>query len=213
MAAKSARSDKWFARLDGPQDFLRQKCKTLAEALDVVSCLGTFHTGKKDENPHCHIVIQLNANPQKQTFALRLKNLFSVEKRTQYALDVWDGNRALGAVSYLFHEENAEILVNKGFTDEDIEAAKHANACVQRVIAINKEKASVKFIDRAIEHYAGSTPTKYELLEYMMTLCKAGDLYWPGTFRAKQMIEEVFIKLSPNMDDIVRDFYSEMWKI
>lgn len=197
VATKSTRSKFWFARIDGPEEFLRQKCNALAEQIDCISCLAAYHTGAQKENPHAHIVIELSSEPQKQTYAVRLKNLFNIEKRSQYSLEVWDGKRGPGACSYLFHEDDARILVRKNFTDDDIRSARDANEVVQRVIAANKEKASNKFVDKAIAKFPdGSTPR--ELLAYMLKLCKEGELYWPGTFRAKQLIEEVIIKTTPD---------------
>lgn len=198
-ATKSTRSSFWFARIDGPKDFLADKCKTLAEWIDLSSCLAVYHVGDTKENPHCHMVVELKSAPQKQTFAVRLKGLFAIEKRSQYALDIWDGKRGAGACSYLFHEDGAEILVNKGHSDDDITLARSANDAVKRVIAVNKEKASGRFVEKALGHF-DSCPTERAALQYMMTLCRSGDLYWPGTFKAKQMIEEVIIKMTDKDD-------------
>ena len=199
-------------RIDGPEEFLRQKCKALAESADIVACLAAYHTGAKGENPHTHIVFELISEPQKQSVADRLKRLFNVEKRSQYALDVWDGRRGAGACSYLFHEDSAQILVNKGHSDEDIAIARSANDAVKRVIAVNKEKASTKFVDKALSHFEGSRPTERELLGYMLELSRNGDLYWPGTFKAKQMIEEVRIRMSEDIESLTDEFYFKIFR-
>lgn len=211
MATKASRSKFWFVRIDGPEEFLRQKCKALAESADVAACLAAYHVGSKGENPHTHIVFELISEPQKQSVADRLKRLFAIEKRTQYALDVWDGKRGAGACSYLFHEDGVKILVNKGHSDEDIALARSANDAVKRVIAVNKEKASTKFVDKALSHFE-SIPTERELLSYMMSLCRAGDLYWPGTFKAKQMIEEVRIRMSDDIESLTDEFYFKIFR-
>lgn len=211
-ATKSSRSKFWFVRIDGPKEFLTEKCKVLAGQIDVSACLAAFHVGDKKENPHTHIVIELTSEPQKQSFAVRLKGLFAIEKKSQYALDVWDGKRGAGACSYLFHEDNVEILVNKGHSDEDIALARAANDAVKRVVAVNKEKASTKFVDKALEHFADSEPSERDLLSYMMGLCRSGDLYWPGTFRAKQMIEEVRIRMSADIERLVDEFHFKIFR-
>lgn len=213
-ATKSTRSAYWFVRVDGPKDYLTSQCKTLVEKIDVISCLAAFHVGDKKEHPHLHMVVQLNSSPQKQSFAVRIKELFNIEKRSQYALDVWDGQRGAGACSYLFHEESAEILVNKGFSEDDIAVARAANDAVQRVVAINKDKASNKFVDKALSYFVDKTPMKYDILHYLMKLCKDGECYWPGSFRAKQLVEEVQIKLSGTgieFDCLVQEFYNKMF--
>lgn len=195
MAAKSTRSKFWFVRVDGPKEFLQKKANELAEKLDTKAILGAYHTGKTKENPHIHFVIELDSEPQKQSFAVRMKTLFNIEKRSQYAIDTWDGKRGAGACSYLFHEQDADIVVNKGFDDSDIDAAKQANEITQRVMAANKERASGKYVEKALAKFEGQYPNEKQLLEYMMTLAKDGELYWPGTYKAKQLIEEVQIKL------------------
>jgi len=199
-ATKSTRSSYWFVRVDGPLEFLREKCKEHSQHIDVVAMLAAYHVGQKKENPHCHFVVQLSSSPQKQSYAVRLKGLFAIEKRTQYALDTWDGNRGAGACSYLYHEDGAEILVNKGFTEQELADARSANIAVQRVIAVNKEKASNKFVDKAIAHFKEGSVTNRELLSYFMRLCKDGECYWPGVYRAKQLIEEVRIKMADDQD-------------
>lgn len=223
LATKASRSRYWFARIDGPKEFLQEKCKVLAEQIDVSACLAAFHVGDSKENPHCHIVLELQSSPQKQSLAVRLKGLFAIEKRSQYALDIWDGKRGAGACSYLFHEDSAEILVNKGHSDEDIANARNANEVVKRVIAVNKEKASTKFVDKAIAYFAQDRdgcsacnftggPCDRELLGYMMRLCREGELYWPGMFRAKQMIEEVRIRMADDVEALTNEFYFKMFR-
>lgn len=210
-AVKSTRSKFWFVRVDGPEEHLKAKCTELSRKIDTVSMLAAYHLGEKKDNPHCHFVIELSNQPQKQSLAVRLKALFGIEKRSQYSIDVWDGERGAGACSYLFHEDDAKILLNKNFTEHDIDTARIANQSVQRVLAINKEKASGKFVDKAMEYYPDGA-TSRELLSYMLKLCKEGSLYWPGTFRAKQMIEEVIIKTSIDHETLVEDFYFKIFR-
>lgn len=204
------RSKFWFCRVDGPEQHLRDKCSELSGKIDTIAMLAAYHLGSTKENPHCHFVIQLSSEPQKQSFAVRIKQLFGIEKRSQYALAVWDGNRGAGACSYLFHEEGAPIIVNKGFSDSDIDAARQANETVQRVLAVNKERASHKFVDKAINHFA-EPPSTEELVEYMVELCRNGELYWPGTFRAKQLIEEVRIRTTECPRAYARLLYEKMF--
>lgn len=216
-ASKSVRSKFWFVRVDGPKEFLEKKAKELADKLDTVAILGAYHQGQTKENPHIHFVIELDSEPQKQSFAVRMKTLFNIEKgkRSQHAIDVWDGKRGAGACSYLFHEQDACIIVNKGFSDSDIDDAKQANEIVQRVVSVNKQRASHKFIDKAVVKFEGQYPKEKELLEYMMRLCKEGELYWPGTYRAKQLIEEVQIMLCGEdeleLNILVDNMARKMW--
>lgn len=202
--SKALRSKLWFVRFDGEKEFLRSKCVELSQCLDVVSMLAAYHVGNTKENPHTHFVIELSSEPQKQSFAVRLKKLFGLEQGNRnYALDVWDGDRDKGAVSYLFHEDTplSELfLVNKGFTEAQISAASAANKAVQKVVAMNKEKASNKLVEKALTEFAGKRPDRLEILEYMLRLCHNGENHLPKEFCLKHYVEEVYFKLTPTRE-------------
>lgn len=219
-AAKSVRSKRWFVRVDGPKEFLTLKCGELADSVDVCSMLAAFHVGEKKEKPHIHFVIELRyerdaLGPQKQSFADRVKKLFNIDKKTQYSVDVWDGIRGKGACSYLFHEEDPPILVNRGFTDQDIMEAKAANEAVQAVVAINKERASNKLVDRAIERFKDMTVTRHDIVYYFLQLIHAGEHYHPGPFRFKSLVEEVLIKMQTpgSLEDFAYDYENSLWRV
>lgn len=211
-ALKSTTSSSWFCRVDGDVDVLRPKVTQLAGCIDVVSLIVTHHTGKKKENPHIHFCINLNYEPQKQSFAVRIKKLFEVVDRG-YALDVWDARRAeYGAVSYLFHEEDAPLLCSKGWELSEIQAAKHI--AEQTNIAVNeqKEKASTKLVDKALVQFFGQVPTKMEVFKFMLISVHKKESYWPGQYKIKQMVEEVEIKLSDNINNLAYHLYNEIWR-
>ena len=193
-------------RADGPEEFLRQKCGELSKWIDVEAVLAVYHVGGSKEKPHCHAVIQLSSEPQKQSFDKRIKGIFGIEKRTQYSTKVWDGNRDVGAASYLFHESDERIIVSKAWSDDEIKAAQAANAAVQKVIALNKERASNKLVDKALEVFVGKSPTKLQILKFMLQACRDGENYYPGSYVLKKYVEEVELKLTTK-DDF--DAYAE----
>lgn len=213
--SKSERSALWFCRVDGEKSALEVAVKQLSQSLDVVYLLAAYHVGEKKENPHCHFVIMLSATPQKQSFALRVKQLFKVEKKSQYALSIWDGDKESGATSYLFHEDDTPIICNKGFTTDEIDAARKANAAVQKVIAINKEKAQNKLVDKAIQAFAkGEKPRRAEILEFMLIAIRRGENYHPGNFLLKKFVEEVELRLLAD-DDIyqyAQNLAATLWR-
>jgi len=199
------RSKYWFARIDGEKDFLRQKCEELSQCIDVVSLLAAYHTGKKKENPHVHICVELNYTPQKQTFAVRLKDMFRIVQKTQYALELWDSDKEKGAPSYMYHEDDAIVLCTTGFTQAQLDAAQTANAAVQKVVAMNQEKSQHKLIERALEEFKGHMrPERIDILEFMLTCIHKGENYHPGTFMLKRYVEEVELKLLPGFE--IRDY-------
>lgn len=202
VSAKDVKSRLWFVRADGQKSFLKEKCELLARGLDVVRCIAAYHTGKTGENPHTHICIEIRNEIQKQSFAIRIKNLFEIVKKSQYALDVWDGHDGKGAMSYLYHEENAEILCNKGFTDTQLAAAKEANAAVQAVVAVNQERASNKLVEKALTRFEGEKPDRIDILYFMLQAINSGENYHPGSFMLKKYVEEVQIKLIKTEDEL-----------
>lgn len=218
VATKSERSKYWFVRVDGPKEFLTSKCVELGSAIDIFAILAAYHTGKSKENPHCHFVVELKyekdqEGPQKQSFADRIKKVFGITNKNQYSLQKWDGVRGAGAVSYLFHEEDVSILVNKGFTDEDISAAKLANDAVQKVVNVNAERASGKLVQRALEHFKNGG-TRHEILVFMLKEIKEGNSYHPGMYRLKTFVEEVELKLkSPDeLEEYAWDLEKNLWR-
>jgi len=215
IMSKSVKSNKWFVRIDGSLEEMTSKCITFSRCIDVVAMLAYYHTGSKKENPHIHVVVETQTIVQKQSFALRLKNHFTnIVKKTDYSCGVWDGNREMGAVSYMFHEEDVKLVVNKGFTDEQLRLASKANDAVQKVVAMNKEKASNKLVDSAVEHFKDQYPVKTDILAFMLRRCKSGDNYYPGEFMLKKFVEEVELKLvnEAQFDGMVWSMSKRLWR-
>jgi hypothetical protein len=214
VASKSTKSSKWFARIDGEVEYLRPKMLAFASQIDVQSILSTHHTGKKKENPHCHCVIEMATEVQKQSFALRLKRHFEVVDRG-YALDTWDGRKAeYGAVSYLYHEDDAPTLVSKNWSPEDLAEARRIAKDANAVIEKAKDKASIKWVDKALDHFSNweTEPTQYQVFSYLLEEVHARRTYWPGGFKAKQLVEEVGIKLTPNLSAMTNQLYNTIWR-
>lgn len=211
---KSDRSKFWFVRSDGPEEFLRQKCGELATGIDVKAVLAVYHLGDSKENPHMHACVELSSEPQKQSFDVRIKKLFAIEKRSQYSTKVWDGIRDAGAGSYMFHEAEAKVLCNKGWSEADLDAAKVHCAAVQKVVAMNRERASGKLVDKALSHFANRDPTRYEILTFMLKECRDGNAYFPGSFRLKSFVEEVQLKLTDaeTFDAYASAMFAQLWR-
>lgn len=202
--AKSVKSNLWFIRIDGQKEHLQQKCLELSRGIDTISLLAFYHVGGNKENPHCHICIETNVQIQKQSFAIRIKSLFGIEKKSQYAIQPWDGNRTSGAVSYMFHEDTAELLCNRGFTEPELQSARQSNDAVQRVVAINKEKASHKLVEKAYE-YAMKDVKRFDafkILSFMLCEIKEGNNYHPGDYMLKRYLEEIEVRMCNDIEGL-----------
>lgn len=220
MATPRVVSDCWFVRVDGVESFLRQKCGELSRWIDVSICHGVYHAGASKENPHTHIIIKLLGSLQKQSFDIRIKKLFEVEKRSQYSTKLWDGNYGEGAGSYLYHESNdSPVLCSKGLTELHIQQFKDANASVQKVVALNKAKANTKLIDFAMEEFQNASWNNYDMEKdifmYMLKRCKDGLNYYPGDGLLKRYVQEVHLKLCPdqNFEGYAESAYNRIWRL
>jgi len=209
-----ARSKMWFCRIDGHEEFLTEKLMSMLQAvawLDITRLLACLHKGSSKENPHAHFVIELVSDLQKQSFDARFKNLFKPSKSTDWSTKVWDG--ADSACSYLFHEDTTPI-VNKGFTQMEIDKFIKLNQDVQAVVKVNNEKGAGRSVQRILTKLQGMYMmdnglryvTRLDIAKLFIKDIYEGVMYEPGDFRLKALIEEVYIK-TRHVDDL--DNYSE----
>lgn len=223
--AKSVRSTHWFCRFDGTKEVLTTKCAELESAvawLDVLRWLAVYHTGKRGENPHIHFIMELNGAIQKQSFDVRAKKYFDIEKKSDYSTKHWDGNLA-GAGSYLFSDKDAEILRNKGFTEADLSEMREANDKVQEIVVENKKRASGKLVDKAMEWWSKEYPDKQfrsgsdqlRVFRYMLTQIRDGQNWHPGMFQIKKYVEEVTIKLcaDSHWSEYVEHQFNQLFRV
>lgn len=188
-----AKSHNWFVRIDGPHEHIRNKMKDVLGWIDTQKLLGVLHVGEKKDNPHVHFVLQLSSQLQKQSLDVRLKKLFGVSG-TQYSSKEWDGQD--GACSYMFHESDDmdNIVASKGFVQADIERYKELNKKTQEVIAVNKEKASGRVVERILR-IAQPEWTRREIGYEILRRVREGEIYEPGDFQLRKYIEEIYMKM------------------
>lgn len=206
--AKASVSRHWFIAVDGEKDFLRQKWMEYSRQSGVVQLFVVSHSGSTGDNPHVHVLLQEQDAVQKQSLDVRLKKFFEITnaKTQHYSSKVWDGNTSSeGAGSYLFHEVGAEILVNVGVSEEHVVLMRKAHEAVQKVVAVNKQKASGKLVERALDHFRKPEVihqlrviTPANIAHWMLVEIHEGRNYYSGEFRLKSFVEEVVIKLKPS---------------
>jgi len=191
----TTRSNKWFARITVPHEFAKSKINDVLSWIDLTSLLVATHVGERNEGEHIHLVVMLTSNLQKQSFDVRLKNLYGVKGNAFYSSKPWDGNDS--ACSYLFHDPNAQIIANKGYTESDLDRFRKLNADVQKVIAINKDRASNRHADKLVE-WAGETGvglSRYAIYKEIMRRVREGEMYYPGEYNLKKLVEEVYVRI------------------
>lgn len=191
------KSRKWFVRIDGAHDWLVERVKIMLGWVDLLRLLACLHVGEKKDNPHVHFVIELSSELQKQSFDVRIKKVFQGISGSLYSSKQWDGDDA--ACAYMFHECDDSVCGNKGFSEDDIARFRALNAATQKVVEVNKGKASGRIVDRVLQEV---TPqwTRYDIGKRMLGMIRDGEFYEPGDFVLKKFIEEVYMKSRAQKD-------------
>jgi len=193
-----ALSRHWFTQVDGPYEFIKEKLMLLSVELEVA--LAVYHKGEKGDNPHFHMVSTHSKEIQKQSWDVKLKKLFQVSG-AQFSSKIWDANLdSEGAGSYLFHEDpdNAPILLQKGVSADKIQKLKDVAKVVNKVIAVNREKAETKIPMKVMEkwHFSGKPQWgNQDIVECICKMARLGECYLPKTdWQWKAYIEEVKLR-------------------
>lgn len=153
------------------------------------------HKGSHGENQHIHFCIELTKTIQKQSFDVRVKKLFKlIGGNAEFSSKVWDLKPE--ACSYLFHEDDVVILLNKGYSDEDIEFFKKLNERTQQIVEANKSAGANKSVLRIME-IVGPDCRYDEIINCILDQVREGQMYHPG-FRMPNLIQEIYIKTRSN---------------
>lgn len=184
-------ANSFFCRISYQHAELQGPLNALAAWVDMAKVIVATHKGDTKEHEHIHMCVELTTTIQKQSFDVRLKKLFNLAGGNKdFSTKIWD--KSLDACSYLFHEPDAEIVLNRGHTDDDIALYKRMNERVQTIVKQNKEAGANKSINRIIE-LVGIDCTHDDILHAIHDDIRAGKMYHPG-FRLVAMVEEVYIK-------------------
>lgn len=194
MPNGTTRSDKWFARVTLPHEFIKQVVRTKLW-IDVKRMLVVGHVGEKTEKEHAHFIVEFNSELQKQSVDARFRKLFCV-LGADYSSKVWDGGMDAGAGSYLFHDPRAEIFYVKGISDDEIENFRRCNQQVQQVVEENRKRASGRCVDRVLEviRESGTQWTRKMIMLRLLRDIRDGKMYEPGDFLIKRYLEEIYEK-------------------
>jgi len=190
--ARDVTSYKWFVRVTYPHAECKQKMSMIQ--LQCKSLLVVTHIGDRTEKEHIHMAMELSNAITKQGLDVKLKKIFPV-RGSDYSSKIWDGNDE--ACSYMFHDPNGEVICSHGHTPESIQSYIAMNAKVQKIVAINKEKAPGRKTDKVVQifnHGKDGVPSKYDVAREFVKMIREGEMYEPGDYKLKCMIEEVILK-------------------
>lgn len=194
----TAKSDKWFFRVTMSHkaaDTLWQEALQTVRLMDVTRYLMVGHLGNKAERDHVHCIIELSKVLQKQSFDVRIKQIFGVSG-PDYSSKPWDGGMEHGAGSYLFHDPDGYEIDSKGFTDAQINRFRECNKEVQQVVEENKSRASGRCVERTLTKIKESNRnwTRQEIAATLLLDIKEDRMYECGDFVLRKYIEEIYMK-------------------
>jgi len=206
--ARDLKSTKWFVRVTYPHIECRQKMPMLE--LQCQTLLVLTHTGERTEKEHIHMAMEFLTEITKQGLDVKLKKIFPV-KGSDYSSKIWDGSN--DACSYMFHDKNYQIISRKGINDDMIDNYIALNAKVQEIVAVNKEKAPGRKVDKVVQLFKDSTPTKFEVAREFFKMIRDGEMYEPGDYKLKNMIEEVILKCTQGEDGFEHYVQNRMYNM
>lgn len=185
------KSNKWFIRITAPWDHIRPQLETMKGWIDYKGMMVGLHHGDKRGAPHAHIVLELTSELQKQSIDVRCKKLFGVSG-AQYSSKAWDGDKK--ALSYLYHDKEGLVIDFMGLSPEEIKELVEINKQVQKVVEVNKGKASHKVVDYVLSK-ANIGWSRWDIGECILRAVAHGEFYDPGDFALERYINEIELKL------------------
>ncbi|MEO5351373.1 MAG: hypothetical protein H7836_17285 [Magnetococcus sp. YQC-3] len=164
---------------------------------DYQSILAVKHSGKRQDNPHYHIVVKTNVKPQ--AFRVRMKNTFNEGKGNEHmSIRAWDGDTK--ALSYLFHEDNdVDPITRHGISDKFLSELRTQNAQISERVATLKGKSSHTLFDDAVIHFGKIAPdvasvnrlSFIDMASFMILHALRAGKYSPSPWLLKQMVLKV----------------------
>lgn len=183
----------YFIRVNAYESY-EERIKMLHLSPDYRSVFAVRHRGKKGENEHYHIIIVTSVKAQ--ALRVRMKKVFDKGKGNEHmSIKRYDGSE--DAYAYCFHEDEAELLVRHGVSDELIARARERNDAVQKQVAEAKEKASWTLEEDCVQWFKEWThvPSEREVADRLVRLAFERGKYVPNPYLARQIIANVRFKL------------------
>lgn len=189
---KGDRSTKWFIRVTAPWEHIEQKYKLVREWIDYQSSAIGYHIGTKTGKAHCHIVLQLASDLQKQSLDVRVKHLFDV-KGHDYSSKLWDGNKK--TLSYLYHDKAGKVEVHMPLSDDEKKEVENLVVVYDEIVTTAKAKASYKCVDVVLEAIkdSGKYWNSRDICHYIFSGVREGKWHPPGSMM-ERYVDEIRIK-------------------
>lgn len=183
----------YVLRLQALDGYMDKFNTVFGDRFSRVLCV--HHTGKKGDNPHYHFA--LTTDYRSQALRVYLKGHFDLAKGNRHlSLKSWDGDTK--ACSYMFHE-GTEALIQKGFSDQEVEDFKKKNEIIQE-----KYVRPHHIVDTCVEYFrqkGDKHPSKRDVFMYMIKVYRSNGEWIPNKFQAERVINKIKITLCENETD------------
>lgn len=197
----------YFVRINSHPGY-EESIIRLSDNDDYTHILCVKHKGEKGENAHYHLTLKTAV--KQQALRVRLRNIFDQgEGNKHMSMKKWDGDTK--ANSYMFHEETHHIILNKGYTDDEINDMKKTNEKIQIEIDKAKSKASWKLEEVVLKRLAKDNLggiSQREIAKMILEEAFQSDKYQPNDFQLKAMADRIRYKSSARQEDKEAVIYS-----
>lgn len=191
----------WFIRITQPHDFVRTQLSDITTWSNVVRVLVVSHVGEKTKKQHVHMLLSLNKALQQQSVNAIFRKFFT-EARCM-SIKVWDGKtEGQSALSYLWHDDSAEVLFSKGFTDTELENSRVVCTAVVKEVQQRKQRAPGHCVSKILDEIVASKKVWNEdqICMRILKLIRDGEMYEPGDFLISRYVNEIYSKQPQHTD-------------
>ena len=183
----------YFLRLDQRENYEQLIHQHIGESSRFTKILCVKHKGIKTSNNHWHMT--LITDYKTQALRVELKKYFTLGKGNGHmSLKTWDGD--IKANSYMFHERDVEVIINKGYTEKQIEEFKTKNEVIQAEIAGNTpaemcRQVFSKLIKQYPINYDGGILAPQTICYAIWDYYKTKGTWQPNKFQMERYIKQI----------------------
>lgn len=185
----------YAVRLDDREGYVDVIPALFEDAVRFPRVLVVRHEGKSGENIHYHMAVV--SDRKNQAFRKELKRLFTKGKGNGHmSLKVWDGKKDY--LTYMFHEENAEVVFNRRFEDEELKELRKVGQDIKLSV---KENSPTKICEIVAHAFRGSQPSAWELTRAVLDHCREKGEWFPNKFQMERWVMSIQCMLAEEESD------------
>lgn len=185
----------YAVRLDDREGYADTVSDLFQDSIRFPRVLVVKHKGKSGENIHYHMAVV--SDRKQQAFRKELKKLFTKGKGNGHmSLKDWDGKKEY--LTYMFHEEDAEVIYQRNFTEEELKTLREVGQDVKLAV---KENSPTKICEIMAHRFRGSQPTAWDLKRAILDHCRAKGDWFPNRFQMDRWTMSIQCLLAEDQND------------